>query len=97
MGLMVRRRRPVARAAMMAGGAAVAYQAGKESGQGQGQDQQATAEPQVQQAPPPAAPAAPAGGASTADQLMQLKQLLDEGVLTQAEFEAQKQKVLSGS
>jgi hypothetical protein len=97
MGLMVRRRRPVARAAMMAGGAAVAYHAGKKSGQGQAQDQQAYAEPQVQQAPPPAAPAAPAGGASTADQLMQLKQLLDEGVLTQAEFEAQKQKVLSGS
>jgi hypothetical protein len=31
---------------------------------------------------------------STAEQLMSLKQLLDEGVLTQAEFDAQKAKIL---
>ena len=30
-------------------------------------------------------------------QLESLKKLLDEGVLTQAEFDAQKQKILAGS
>jgi hypothetical protein len=30
-------------------------------------------------------------------QLQNLKQLLDEGVLTQAEFDLQKQKILAGS
>jgi hypothetical protein len=49
------------------------------------------------QAPPPAAPAAPAG-ASTGDQLAQLKELGElkaAGILTEAEFEAQKAKILS--
>ena len=34
---------------------------------------------------------------STADELRKLKQLLDEGVLTQEEFTAEKKKILSGS
>lgn len=49
-----------------------------------------------QQAPPP--PAAPAG-TSTDDKLEQLKQLGElktAGVLTDAEFEAQKAKILAG-
>ena len=49
-----------------------------------------------QQAPPP--PAAPAG-TSTDDKLQQLKQLGElktAGVLTDAEFEAQKAKILAG-
>ncbi|MGZ8580554.1 MAG: SHOCT domain-containing protein [Actinomycetota bacterium] len=48
-----------------------------------------------EQAPPPPAPAAP----STDDKLAQLKelgQLKDSGVLTDAEFEAQKAKILAG-
>jgi len=53
-----------------------------------------------QQAPPPAAapaPAAPAGGeASLIDQLKQLGELKDQGVLTEAEFAAQKAKLLNG-
>jgi membrane protease subunit (stomatin/prohibitin family) len=57
-----------------------------------------------QQAPPPAAAppqaAAPAPAAmSEADRiqaLKNLKELLDTGVLTQAEFDAQKQKLLNG-
>jgi membrane protease subunit (stomatin/prohibitin family) len=93
MGLMMRRRRPVARAAMMAGGAAVAYHAGKKSGTAQGAEQQASADPQYQQQAPAPAP----GGADMVAQLEQLKKLLDEGVLTQAEFDAQKAKILQGS
>jgi hypothetical protein len=56
------------------------------------------AEPQQQaseQAPPPPAPSAP----STDDKLAQLKelgQLKESGVLTEAEFEAQKAKILAG-
>src|SRR5438034_1985660 len=96
MGLMVRRRRPVARAAMMAGGAAMAYHAGKRSGQAGAYEDQQAPEPQYQQAPAPP-PAAPAAGGDTVSELERLKSLLDQGVLTQAEFEAAKQKVLSGS
>ena len=45
-------------------------------------------------------PAGTAGGACTDlrdsyDDLMKLEELLDAGVLTQAEFDAQKQKILS--
>jgi hypothetical protein len=53
---------------------------------------------QAQQAaapPPPAAPAA--GGADMVAQLESLKKLLDEGILTQAEFDMQKQKLLAGA
>lgn len=42
--------------------------------------------------PPPSPPAAPQ--MTVAEQLMQLKQLLDAGALTQAEFDAQKAKLL---
>ena len=59
------------------------------------QPQQAYAEP----VPPPQAPAAPAQSADMSDRLAQLKQLgelLSAGVLTQAEFEQQKARILSG-
>jgi hypothetical protein len=52
---------------------------------------------QQQAAPPPAAPAPAAP--STDDKIGQLKelgQLKDSGVLTEAEFEAQKAKILAG-
>ena len=52
------------------------------------------------QAPPPAAPAAPAApapaGASLVDQLKDLAELKNQGILTDAEFEAQKAKILAG-
>ncbi len=57
--------------------------------------QQAYAEP----VPPPLAPAAPAQPADMSDRLAQLKQLgelLSAGVLTQAEFEQQKIRILNG-
>jgi len=98
------RRRPLARAAVVGG---VAYHAGKKGAQNaaaeQAQDEQ-IAELQAQQAqpqyapPPPAAPAAPsAGGSDMVAQLENLKKLLDEGILTQAEFDMQKQKLLAGA
>ena len=57
--------------------------------------QQAYAEP----VPPPQAPAAPAQPSDMSgrlDQLKQLGELLSAGVLTQAEFEQQKARILSG-
>ena len=57
--------------------------------------QQAYAEP----IPPPQAPAAPAPPVDMSDRLAQLKQLgelLSAGVLTQAEFEQQKARILNG-
>lgn len=59
------------------------------------QPQQAYAEP----VPPPQVPAAPAQPAGMSDRLAQLKQLgelLSAGVLTQAEFEQQKARILNG-
>jgi hypothetical protein len=49
-----------------------------------------------QAAPPAPAPAAApaAGGSSVIDQLKELGELKEQGILTEAEFEAQKAKVL---
>jgi len=100
------RRRPLRRAAVVGGVAAVAHHAGKKSGQAQAAEQEQDeqlAELQAQPAqpqyapPPPAAPAAPEVGSDMVTQLENLKKLLDEGVLTQAEFDMQKQKILAGS
>ena len=55
------------------------------------QDQQA--QQQYQQAPPEAAPA-PVSDEDNMAKLTQLKSLLDQGVLTQAEFDFQKTKIL---
>jgi hemolysin activation/secretion protein len=50
----------------------------------------------AQQAPPPAPAPAAAGEGDTLTQLKQLGELKDAGVLTEAEFEAQKAKILAG-
>ncbi len=52
-------------------------------------------EQQVQPAPAAAAPVAAAAGPSMLDQLQQLGELKAQGVLTDAEFEAQKAKILA--
>jgi Short C-terminal domain len=105
---MMRRRRPLMRAAMVGGGA---YVAGKHVAANQQREadqnaqiqdlqaQQAQA-PQYAAAPPPppvaAAPPPPqaAGGDDLVSQINQLKQLHDQGVLDDAEFDAAKQKLL---
>jgi hypothetical protein len=57
--------------------------------------QQAAAPPQQYAEPAPAPAAAPAAGMeSVLEQLKQLGELRDAGVLTEAEFEAQKAKLL---
>ena len=63
------------------------------------EDQAAAQRAAAQQAPAPAAPPAPADpAAETGDlltKLTQLGQLRDSGVLTDAEFEAQKARILA--
>lgn len=89
---MLRRRRPLARAAMVGG---AGYLAGKKIQQGrdQGGGEPEPAQPETQAA----APAAGTGTDSTLDQLQKLGELKQQGVLTDAEFEAQKQKILAAS
>ena len=76
---MVRRGRPLMRAAMVGG---VAYHAGKKVAAGR-----------RGAAPAPAAPAGGLSDAAIA-QLKELGQLKDAGVLTQEEFDAQKAQLL---
>jgi len=83
------------RAAMVGG---VAYHAGKRVQEGREEDydrDQRIAELEAQQAPnaPAAAPAAPQ---VDIEQLEKLAQLKDQGILTQAEFDVQKAKLLAG-
>ena len=90
------RRRPLLGAAVVGG---VAYHAGKKGQQSQQQEadqnaQIADLQAQQQAAPPQAAPAAPAAEEDPMAKLTQLKSLLDQGVLTQAEFDVQKTKIL---
>ena len=94
--MFMRRRRPLARAAMVGG---AAYYAGKRVQEGREDDAYRDArldELEAQQAQQ----AAPQGGggmsASSIEQLKQLGELHEQGVLTDAEFEVQKQKVLQG-
>jgi hypothetical protein len=88
----------------MVGGGAALYHAGKKSQAGTdheyAQDEaiqgmaQAPAPPAP---PPPAPPAPPAASGITEDSIAKLKelgQLHDEGILTDAEFEAQKKEIL---
>lgn len=55
------------------------------------QEEQQYAQPQYQQAPPPPPAAAP----DTVSQLKDLADLKAQGILTDAEFEAQKAKILA--
>jgi len=108
---MMRRRRPLARAAIVGG---AAYHVGKKNAQNQqyAADQDArisdleaqqSMQQQPQYAPPPPAaapPPPPAPGGMTPDtiqQLTQLGQLHEQGVLTDEEFAAQKAKLLGTS
>jgi membrane protease subunit (stomatin/prohibitin family) len=88
---MFRRRRPLMRAAAVGGIAYTASKAGARSAANEGGEEA----PLEEEAPAAAAPeaAAPSADASI-EELTKLKGLLDAGVLTQAEFDAQKQKIL---
>ena len=107
-----RRRGPRRAGVGLLGAAAVggtAYYAGKKVAQGRQaedmqdqqiadlQDQAAYQQQAAYAPPPPPAPAAvPGAGSDTATQLQQLVKLHDSGALSDDEFAAAKQKVLSG-
>ena len=88
------RRRPLARAAVVGGVAYTASKAGAKSAAASADESAAAEQPETQQAavtdPAPAEPSAN----ESMEELTKLKELLDAGVLTQAEFDAQKQKIL---
>jgi ParB-like chromosome segregation protein Spo0J len=96
---MFRRRRPLLRAAAVGGGA---YALG--SRHARGQQQEADQNQQIEelqsqaQAPAPAPAAAPASGGISSDaveKLQQLAKLHEQGVLTDEEFTAQKERLLA--
>jgi hypothetical protein len=61
------------------------------------QDQAAYDQSAYEQAPPPPAAAAPAAAQDdTLEQLKKLGELRDAGVLTEAEFQVQKERLLAG-
>lgn len=94
MGLMFRRRRPLARLAVGAATAGVAYHAGRRAEQDQ-YNEQATEAYATTQAPPPqyvAPPPASTGG--EIDELSRLAQMHDSGALTDDEFTAAKAQLL---
>jgi hypothetical protein len=103
---MMRRRRPLLGAAMIGGAAYHAGKAGQQNAQREADQQarldQLEAQQYAAQAPPPPAyappppPAPAAGGSDLTAKLTELKQLVDQGVLTPDEFALAKQKLLAG-
>lgn len=86
------RRRPLVRAAMVGG---AGYAMGKRRAQAQEQEAQQAAPPQQQTGEAPA----PAGGGGMSemdriDALKKLGELHDSGVLTDEQFEAEKEKLI---
>jgi Short C-terminal domain len=94
MGLL----RGVARTAVIAGTATAVSnrvsrrQADKWAAQG---DPRYGGQPQYEEAPPAPAPAAAPAQKDMVTQLKELAELKDQGILTDAEFEAQKAKILA--
>jgi hypothetical protein len=91
---MLRRRRPLMRAAMIGG---AGYVAGKKMGQARDEGSQGGADDgQVASSAPVDAPSSGISEAAI-ERLKQLASLHDQGVLTDDEFNAEKQKVLEGA
>ena len=93
MGLMFRRRRPVARLAVGAATAGVAYRAGKRHAEQEQYDQDAAAG-QDQDPPPQYVAPPPASTGGEVDELSRLAQMHDSGALTDEEFSAAKAQLL---
>jgi len=84
--------RGVARTAVIAGTAThVSNNVSRRQANKWSQQEQQQYEQQQAAAPPPPA----AGGGDMVSQLTELKGLLDQGILTQQEFDAQKAKILA--
>ena len=94
--MMMRRRRPLMRAAMVGGTAYAVGKHAQRSGDRE-QDQEARIQELEAQQYAQAPVAAPPGGGPTdiAEKLTQLKSLADQGVLTPDEFAAAKAKLLN--
>ena len=94
--MFMRRRRPLLRAAMVGG---AAYYTGKRVQEGREQDEMTEARLEQIEAQQAATSYQPAGGMSdaTIQQLKQLGDLKEAGILTTAEFEDQKHKLLGAS
>jgi hypothetical protein len=95
MGLMFRRRRPVARLAVGAATAGVAYHAGTRAQQDEYDEQATSADAESRDRPPPqyvAPPPASTGG--EVDELSRLVQMHDSGSLSDDEFAAAKSQLL---
>jgi hypothetical protein len=93
---MFGRRRPLMRAAVVGG---VAYHAGKRGAQNAQQEADQNAQIADLQAQQGAPAPAPSSGGMSEDSMNKLKELADlhtQGILTDAEFEVQKQKILQG-
>lgn len=91
--------RGVARTAVIAGTAtSVSNRVSRRQGRRWAQqDQEQHTQAQQQAAPPPPPPAPPAsGGVDRLEALKQLGELKAQGVLTDAEFEAEKARILAG-
>lgn len=96
MGLMFRRRRPVARLAVGAAAAGVAYHAGKRRAEEDQYDEETAAAVTNESQPPPpqyVAPA-PASTGGEVDELSRLAQMHESGALTDDEFAAAKAQLL---
>jgi len=94
--MRMRRRRPLLRAAMVGG---VAYLAGKMTQEGRDDDYERDARLEQLEAQQAQGTGGGGGGGmtdNTIEQLGKLGQLHEQGVLTDAEFEVQKQKLLQG-
>jgi hypothetical protein len=93
---MFMRRRPLMRAAMV-GGTAYAVGKSRQRAEYREADEQARLD-ELEARQSVATPVTPAGptGDEAIEQLKELAQLKESGVLTQAEFDAQKQKLLQG-
>ena len=87
-------RRMLRRAAVLGATAHVASKHGQAKAEAAAQQEAAAASAPAAAPPTPEAAATPSS-ADSYDELMKLKGLLDAGVLTQAEFDSQKQKILS--
>ena len=97
--MFMRRRRPLARAAIVGG---VAYHAGKSRQQGQQEDEytQARLDQLEAQQATAQAPAPQSSGGMTDEKIQQLQKLAElktAGVLTEEEFNQQKQRLLQGT
>jgi hypothetical protein len=99
--MFLRRRRPLAAAAMIGGTAYVAHKAGEKRAYDEMQEQSQearleTLEAQQAQTAPVPAPVGASAGDEMLSRLKELQALKDQGTLSDEEFQAVKAKIISG-